>query len=143
MRLLGIIASVALLSACERVDFGKRKDLSLADRALAVKTLRLNNAAINAGDMALFERTFHDVIPNLEAIVETTRFSIEKHAPKVSISDVATVYEAPNQISIEFTRNVQSNDTKPAGVTLRMRATLLRSGDGWGIARMGPIATIR
>ncbi|MEK0447960.1 MAG: hypothetical protein RL088_228 [Verrucomicrobiota bacterium] len=143
MRLLGFIATIALLSACERVDFEKRKGLSLTDRALAVQTLRVNNAAINAGDMALFERTFHDIAPNLEAIIETTRFSIEKHAPKVSISDVATVYESPNQIILEFTRNVQSNDTKPGGATVRMRATLLRSGDGWGIAVMGPIGTVR
>jgi hypothetical protein len=143
MRLLGIIAALALLCACERVDFEKRKDLSLADRALAVKTLRIHTAAINAGDMALFEQTFHDVFRNLDDVVEATRFSIEKNAPKVAISDIRTVYESPNQIILEFTRNVQSNDTKPGGTTLRMRATLLRSGDGWGIALMGPIGTIR
>lgn len=143
MRLLGILAATILLTACERVDLGKRRDLSLSDRALAINTVQRNAAASNAGDMETYEETFHPVLADREKAVATAQAMIEYSTPRLTISDMKTVRESPTLIILDFTRHEVSKLTKPGGSGARVRTTLMRNGEGWGIVGTQVVKTIR
>ncbi len=134
MRLPVILIAIAFLPACERVDFRNRDSLPLIERAKAVHTLRLNAAAINAADMDALERTLHEEAGDVEQSIASAEAMIARYAPEVGIQDVKTVSDSKEKIVLEYTQTIAVKRGAMPFKSARAQTTLLRKGDGWGIA---------
>ncbi len=129
MKTLFILFTLCVLSACEPVDFTKRKGLSIEDKARAIATLRQNAAAFSAGDMDGVRATQHpDALesPNADAL-------IERYAPEMTVRDVKFIEQRADAVVFEYVQSIRATRGHLEVGSAQVRTTLRRMGAGWGI----------
>ncbi len=139
MRVVVIFFTLCLLSACEPVDFTKRTELSLVDRARAVETLRQNAAAFSAGDIEAVEATMH---PEAEEAANAQAL-FDRYAPLMEISGVKCVAQSPGAVVFTYFQSIKATRGHLPVTGAQVRTTLRRTADGWGIISTDVIKLVR
>lgn len=134
MKAIALVSSLCLLAACEPVDFAKRNELSLVERAAAVDTLRLNAAALNAGDLDALERTIDENSPLFEDAVHSAQATIARYGPTVGIRDVRLVSEKRGELVLGYVQTIAVARGHLPFSAAQVETTLVRGRKGWAIS---------
>ncbi len=134
MKAIAFVSSLCLLTACERVDFARRNELSLVERNAAVETLRRNAAALNAGDLDALERTIDENSPVLEEAMQSAEAMIVRFGPTVGIRDVRLVSEKRGELVLGYVQTIAVKRGHMPFSAAQVETTLVRGRNGWGIS---------